>query len=108
MKCIACYVQVDTVRWLDEVIVKPNIVFRSNSMIAQMTAAASGAGLVLLPRFSVQKENDLRPVLEHDVMVSRDLWLSVHHDLQFSSRVKVVMSYIKGLLEGDQHFLNGR
>ncbi len=101
-------IQVDTVRWLDEVIAAPAIALHSNSMIAQMTAAASGAGLVLLPRFSVQKEDQLRPVLERVVAVKRELWLNVHHDLQYSGRVRVVTDYLRDLLLRDQDYLNGR
>jgi DNA-binding transcriptional LysR family regulator len=99
-------IQVDTVRWLDEVITKPKIAFFSNSMIAQMAAAASGLGLVMLPRFAIEKELQLRPVLLHEVNVNRELYLSVHNDLQFSSRVKVVLRFIKELLESDQPYLN--
>ncbi len=99
-------VQIDAVRWLEDVIQTPKISFFSNSMVAQMTAAGSGAGLVLLPRFSVEKENTLRPVLENEVIVRRDLWLSVHHDLEFSNRVKVTLGFLKNLLISDQAFLN--
>jgi DNA-binding transcriptional LysR family regulator len=100
-------IQIDAVRWLDDVIINPHISFYSNSMLAQMTAASSGAGLVLLPRFAVLKEDALRPVLLEQAVVRRDLWLSVHHDLEFSSRVKVTLEYLKNLLISDQAWLNG-
>jgi DNA-binding transcriptional LysR family regulator len=100
-------IQVSTVRWLEEVIAEPQMFFRSNSMIAQMTAAASGAGLVLLPRFAVEKEPALRPVLEREVVVHRDIFLSVHEDLQYATRIKAVVSYLKELLEADRSYLNG-
>lgn len=100
-------IQLSTVRWLDEVIAEPNVVFRSNSMISQMAAAAGGAGLVLLPRFAVAHEPDLRPVLEREVVVRRDIWLSVHHDLQYTRRVRVVMDYLAALFEADAAYLNG-
>lgn len=98
-------VQVGTVRWLDEVIAAPSIAFFSNSMLAQMAAAASGMGLVLLPRFSVINENGLRPVLFRQVVVERDLWLSVHVDLRYSTRIKTVLQYLKDLIAADQEFL---
>jgi DNA-binding transcriptional LysR family regulator len=100
-------IQVDAVRWLDDVISHPQVAFYSSSMVAQMTAASAGAGLVLLPRFAVEKETTLRPVLEREVVVRRDLWLCVHHDLEFSNRVKVTVQYIKELLQADQAYLNG-
>ncbi len=100
-------VQIDSVRWLDDVILSPKVSFSSNSMVAQMTAASAGIGLVLLPRFAVEKENTLHPVLEKEIIVKRDLWLSVHHDLEFSTRIKLTLQYIKELLQSDQPYLNG-
>lgn len=99
-------VQIDAVRWLDDVILDPQISFYSNSMVAQMTAAGAGVGLVLLPQFSVEKENTLRPILEQQVVVRRDLWLSVHHDLEFSNRVKVTLQFLRDLLQTEQSYLN--
>ena len=101
-------IQVDAVRWLEEVIAEPRIRFRSNSMIAQMTAAAGGLGLVLLPRFSVENEPGLQPVLEDQVRVTRGLWISVHPDLQYASRVKAVIRFLEERLREDQAYLNGR
>jgi DNA-binding transcriptional LysR family regulator len=100
-------IQVDAVRWLEEVIAEPKMRFRSNSMIAQMAAASAGLGLVLLPRFSVENEPALEAVLEDEVRVTRELWVSVHHDLQFSSRVKAVVRYLEDRLREDQPYLNG-
>lgn len=101
------YIQVDSVRWLDGIVEAPEIVFRSNSMIAQMSAAASGAGLVLLPRFSVENEPLLLPVLEDKVHVKRELWISVPSDLQNAKRIRAVTHYLAELLLSDQEYLNG-
>ena len=98
-------IQVDAVRWLAEVCPDPVIAFSSNSMLAQMAAASSGLGLVLLPRFSVVKENELRPVLKEKVVVYRELWLSVHMDLRYSARIKAVMNYLKEIVANDAEFL---
>lgn len=100
------FVELNAVRWLEEVIANPHCTFRSNSMLAQMTAAASGLGLALLPRFAVMKEKGLIPVLSESVVVKRDLWLSVHHDLQYSQRIRTVMKYISNLLQAEKIWLN--
>ncbi|MFA7664595.1 MAG: LysR family transcriptional regulator [Burkholderiaceae bacterium] len=100
-------IQLNAVRWLEEVIAEPRMRFRSNSMIAQMTAASAGLGLALLPRFAVEAESALEPVLEETVRVSRGLWLSVHHDLQYVERVKAVLNYLDERLRDDQPYLNG-
>ncbi len=40
-------IQLDTVRWLDEVVSNPRLSFLSSSMIAQLFAAMSAAGIVM-------------------------------------------------------------
>ena len=94
-------------RWLDEVITAPIYSFFSNSMLAQMSAAAAGQGLVLLPRFAVAKENELRAILTHELVVRRELWLNVHLDLRYSTRIKAVLQYLKNMISSDQAYLNG-
>lgn len=95
-------VQVETVRWLDEVIKDPQIVFTSNSMLAQMNAAISGLGLVFLPRFAVANEQGLKPVLFDSVTAERELWLSVHGDLRYSTRINTVFNYLKDAISIEQ------
>lgn len=101
-------VAIDAVRWLGEIIKNPRIVFHSNSMIAQHQAAAAGLGLVLLPSFAAARDQRLKPLLADTISVKRDLWLSVHHDLQDVPRVKAVMKFIVNLIREDQDFLNGK
>jgi len=100
-------IQLDAVRWLDELVARPPMGFQSNSMLAQMAAAASGLGLVLLPKFSVVKEDTLVPVLADTAKVTRSLWVSVHHDLQYSARIRAVTEYLHRLFESKQEWLNG-
>lgn len=77
-------------------------------MLAQMAAASSGLGLVLLPRFAVANEPKLIPILANQVCVTRELWLSVHADLRYSNRINAVFNYLKNIISVDQEFLNGR
>lgn len=100
-------VQFDAVRWLDELVLRPAMSFQSNSMLAQMTAAASGLGLVLLPKFSVVNEPDLVPVLADSASVTRMIWVSVHHDLQYSTRIRAVTRYLHELFAARYEWLNG-
>ncbi|MCJ2046857.1 LysR family transcriptional regulator [Methylobacterium sp. J-078] len=97
-------VQVDCVRWLDDLIEEPQTVFRSNSMIAQKSAALGGFGLVLLPSFAVTARDDLVPVLHDTAFTVRELWLNVHADLQFAPRVRAVMAYLKDTFTSDIQF----
>jgi DNA-binding transcriptional LysR family regulator len=94
-------IQLDSVRWLDDVIKSPPISFHSNSMIAQMNAAAGGIGLVLLPSFATSKRSDLIPVLHDKLSTTRELWINVHNDLQFVPRIRAVSSFLKSTFKAD-------
>jgi len=94
-------IQVDSVRWLADVIEEPRIAFHSNSMIAQMNAAAGGLGMVLLPSFAIAERPDLIPVLPGVASTSREVWLNVHSDLQFAPRIRAVRAFLRNTLKND-------
>lgn len=94
-------IELDSVRWLDDVIRDPIISFHSNSMIAQMNAASGGLGIVLLPTFAAMGRTDLVPILHQEIGTSRELWISVHTDLQFVPRIRAVSSFLKTLFKSD-------
>jgi DNA-binding transcriptional LysR family regulator len=100
-------IQVDTVRWLDEAIIAPKLVFMSSSMISQMHAASSGIGLVLLPTFATPETLGLIRLELSDVHVEREIWLSVHPDLRYIPRVKMVVQYLEAQVQRDASFLLG-
>lgn len=94
-------IQVDCVRWLDDVARERRTVFHSTSMIAQKQAAVGGLGLVLLPSFAVNGRDDLVPVLPALAATTRDLWLNVHTDLQFAPRIRAVVGFLRALFRAD-------
>jgi DNA-binding transcriptional LysR family regulator len=94
-------IQVDSVRWLSDVIGEPKIAFHSNSMIAQMNAAAGGIGMVMLPSFATNGRPDLIPVLPGLAATTREVWLNMHSDLQFAPRIRAVRAFLKSTLGQD-------
>lgn len=94
-------IQLNSVRWLDDVIKNPKVSFHSNSMIAQMNAAAGGLGLVLLPSFATDGRDDLLPLLHDRLSTTRELWINVHNDLQFVPRIRVVSGFLKAMFKAD-------
>lgn len=94
-------IQVDTVRWLDEVVQNPRVVMHSSSMIAQRNAAVAGLGIVLLPRFAVHETTPLVPILHEQAFTSREIWTSVHQDLQFVPRIRTVISFLTRQIQFD-------
>jgi DNA-binding transcriptional LysR family regulator len=100
-------VQVEAVRWLEELVSDPRFVFTSNSMIAQMGAARGGLGIVCLPSFAGAADAGLLPVLPGIVEGSREVWLSVHADLARAPRIKAVSAVLRELIAADGAFSSG-
>jgi DNA-binding transcriptional LysR family regulator len=97
-------VQISAVRWLHDLIKNPQVVFRSTSMMAQQSAAASGVGLAVLPSFTAAKDTRLKPLLADKTSIKRDLWLSVHEDLREIARVRALTSFLTEIIQHDRDF----
>ncbi len=98
-------VQIAEVHWLLDVISNPNVAFRSSSMYAQATAAANGAGLVLLPSFAGETDPRLVPVLKSQIRTERPIYLAVHEELAWVPRVKETRHFLEETLRADAGFL---
>lgn len=99
-------IAIQPVHWLLDVLAPANVTFRSSSMHAQQNAIAAGAGIGLLPLFSAKANTSLVPILPTDVIVYRDVYQSVHEDLQFTTRVRLVSRHIARIFERDRAFMN--
>lgn len=100
-------VQISAVRWLSDIIREPPVDFRSTSLVAQYHAAAAGLGIAMLPTFVAGRDKRLVRVLEHQAVVKRDFWLTVHADLLHLARVREVMAFLTKLIDDDREFLLG-
>lgn len=99
-------IEIEAVHWLLDVLNPEHVVFRSTSMAAQQNAAAAGMGIALLPFFSAKTDRRLIPILPDDVVVSRDLFVSVHEDLEYIGRVRALVRFLCSLFQNDSHWLN--
>lgn len=99
-------VAIQPVHWLLDVLEPTNVAFRSSSMHAQQNAVASGAGIGLLPLFSAKSNPKLIPIMANDVRVYRDVFLSIHEDLEFLTRVRAVSRHITTVFSRDRKYLN--
>jgi DNA-binding transcriptional LysR family regulator len=98
---------IDAVRWLDDLVQNPRIVFHSNSILAQCNAAINGLGIVMLPTFVAVDVAGLQRLFP-DVSVQRDVWLSVRTEQMHLPRIKAVNKFLTHIFEQDRAFLLGQ
>jgi DNA-binding transcriptional LysR family regulator len=99
-------VAIANVHWLLDVLEPETVAFRSTSMAVQQNAIAAGCGIGLLPFFSAKREPRLIPVLANEVSVTRDLYISVHEDIEFMGRTRALTRFLKELFLADAAYLN--
>jgi DNA-binding transcriptional LysR family regulator len=99
-------IAIQPVHWLLDVLEPSNVAFRSSSMHAQQSAVAAGAGIGLLPLFSAKSNPTLIPIMADEVRIYRDVFLSIHEDLEFLTRVRTVSRHITSVFTRDKKYLN--
>jgi DNA-binding transcriptional LysR family regulator len=80
--------------WLARVAPGARVVFKSNSTEAQLAATRKGIGIGILPCYVGDAEQGLVRVLGPHVVVTRDLWLVMHRDLQHSARIRACADFL--------------
>jgi DNA-binding transcriptional LysR family regulator len=99
---------IDAVRWLDEVIMTPRYSFQSNSVFAQRNAALQGMGIALLPTFVASGVEGLERILDEEVSIRRDVWVSARTEHGHLPRIKAVTAFLKHIFARDVDFLGGK
>jgi DNA-binding transcriptional LysR family regulator len=98
---------IDAVRWLDDLVENPRMVFHSNSILAQSNAATGGLGIVMLPTFVAAGARGLQRLFP-DTSVQRDIWLSVRTEQTHLPRIKAVTKFLTHIFERDREYLLGQ
>lgn len=101
-------IQLPELRFLEQVIKTPHMVFRSTSVIAQYNAVLDGIGLSIVHYFMAAREARLIPVLAKQVAIDREYWLVVHEDLRHVARVDAVCHFLTKLLKDLHSHMTGR
>ena len=86
--------QIKQVRKLREVAKIISVSMRSNSMLAQITAAQAGLGVLPLPHFTIGMAPELRRILTRQFDVQLNLWLLTYCDLKYTKRVRVLLDFL--------------
>ncbi len=86
---------------------KPVFAFRSNSLLAQVSAAEAGIGLAFLPCFAGDTSPMLRRLDQPDASLSTHLWILTHPDLKRAARIKAFMEHMATALRRKRGLLAG-
>ncbi len=96
------------VRWLDQQISPDQVVFRSNSNLAQLQATQSGLGIGLLSCFVADRAGGIVRVLPDADVKGHEIWLVTHSDLRRSARIRTVYDHLADLIGQERQALAGQ
>ena len=92
--------------YLPQVSPKISAKFRSANLIAQLNATIAGFGIAVLPHFMAVAHPESRPILPHEVSISRTFWLLMHADSKDLARIRAVADYIYETVECERALFN--
>ncbi|MEO6013350.1 MAG: LysR family transcriptional regulator [Devosia sp.] len=87
--------------WLDGIARSRATIFRSNDLTLQCAAVRAGMGVAALPIFLAQA-NGFRQVRD-ELWMSREIWLTYHHDLKASPGVAAVTEFLIACLPASRN-----
>lgn len=94
-------------RWLERLAPRAVPVFISELSTALQAAAASHAGIAVLPRYLGDADAGLQRLVVANAP-SEPVWLTVHRDLKDAPRVRSLLDFLAKTLRDDQPLLSGR
>lgn len=75
------------------------MVFKSNSLVAQLQACVAGQAMAVLPSFMTHQNPNLQVVLPEEVVIKRSFWMLYHEDLRQLKRIELFSNFLKNKLE---------
>lgn len=81
-------------RWLAAQVDRHAIVYRSNSMLNQASAARAGLGRAVLPCFLGDSDARLQRLGDPLPELTVELWLLTHPDLQRTARIRALLDFL--------------
>lgn len=83
------------------------VAMRCNSSASQAEAAASGAGVALLPCYLAAEYPELVPLLAPHELLARKLWVVAHPDVRRAAAVRALVDYLVETLRAHAPLLAG-
>ncbi|SEF72060.1 LysR family transcriptional regulator [Billgrantia desiderata] len=87
--------------------VAPHFSIRSTSVTTQHAAALQGAGLAVLPCFMAETGSRLESVLDDEVEIVRQFWITARQEQRRLARVRLLWDFLREALEANRALLMG-
>lgn len=95
--------------WLARAVPADSIVYRTSSLVNQLTAAKAGIGLALLPCYLGDGDPGVVRALRHPIgALTGELWIVTHADLKGTARVRAFFELVGNGLAGERDLFEGR
>lgn len=85
----------------------PHFAMRSTSVTTQHAAALYGAGLAVLPCFMAETSESLVTVLDDEVAIDRQFWITARQEQRRLARVRLLWDFLREALDANRAFLMG-
>jgi len=100
---------INAAEWLDATAPASAFVFRTSSLVTQLSAAKAGIGLAVLPCFVGDLDPELSRALPEPIpTLARELWLVTHTDLYRTARVRAFFEVVGNGLATEKALFEGR
>jgi DNA-binding transcriptional LysR family regulator len=86
---------------------QPVFAYRSNSLLAQVSAAEAGLGVAVLPCFAGDSSVVLERLEPIDPQFATSLWILTHPDLRRAARIKAFIDFMSAALRKKRRLLAG-
>ena len=82
-----------------------DIVFRTDTVAAQIEAVRQGMGMMAAPHYIASRFGDTEQVLVEETEQMEELWILTHPDLRRTPRIRLVLDYLFEAVRADRLYL---
>lgn len=89
---------------LKALIGEADIVFRTDTVAAQIEAVRRGIGIMVAPHYIASQFTDTEQLLVEQTQQLEELWILTHRDLQQIPRIRILLDYLFKAVKSDQDY----
>jgi DNA-binding transcriptional LysR family regulator len=94
-------------QWIEEHAAKGRVVLRTINTLAQLTAAAAGIGIAMLPCYAGDSQPELVRLVAPSKGIINPIWLVVHQDMRHAARIRACSDFLAEGIRRQSRVLRG-